>query len=205
MRGVVDGVDPGQRAGIVGQATRPLGIDDRPDRVRGPGEGDDPRPIVELALEVREVERGVIPQLDVLDDEVAVVGELEPRRHAPVVVERGDEDLVAGRELATGSARQREVQRGHVRSEDHLVRLAPEEPRRAGLGLLEDAPHTAAGLVAGAHVRARLAQRAGDRLAHLVGHLRTAGRIEESEPLVQRGEALPHGRDVELVGGLGHL
>ena len=35
-------------------------------------------------------------QLDVLDDEIAVVGELEPRRDAAVVVERGDDDLVAG-------------------------------------------------------------------------------------------------------------
>ena len=50
-----------------------------------------------LRCEVVEVERRVGAQLDVLDDEVAVVGELEPGRDAAVVVERGDEDLVAGR------------------------------------------------------------------------------------------------------------
>ena len=34
-------------------------------------------------------------QLDVLDAQVPVVRQLEPRRDAAVVVERGDEDLVA--------------------------------------------------------------------------------------------------------------
>jgi hypothetical protein len=38
----------------------------------------------------------------VVDDEVAVVRELEPRRHTAVVVERGDEDLVAGLKRTAG-------------------------------------------------------------------------------------------------------
>ena len=106
VRGVVDRVDPGQRADAVRQLADPRGVDDRADRVGRPGEGHDPRALGELGREVVVVERRVGAQLDVLDAHVLVVGELEPRRHATVVVERGDEDLVAGDELAAGGARE---------------------------------------------------------------------------------------------------
>ena len=43
-----------------------------------------------------------------------------------------------------------------------------------------------------------LAQRARDRVADLVGHLRAAGRVEKDEAAVaQRREASAHGLDVE--------
>ena len=204
VRGVVDRVDPRERAGVVRELAHALGVDHGPDRVRGPCERHHTRPRPELALEVRVVERRVVEQLDVADDQVAVVGELEPRRDAAVVVERGDEDLVAGRELAARGARQREVQRGHVRAEEHLVRLAPEEPRGPRLGLLEDPRHPMAGLVHRAEVRARLAERPGDRVADLVGYLRAPRRVEEGEPLLEGEEALACGGDVELVHHLSH-
>ena len=71
------------------------------------------------------------------------MGELQPRGDAAVVV--GEETRISspGREAAAGGARQREVQRGHVRAEDHLVGLAAEEPGRVRLGLARGSPRPA--------------------------------------------------------------
>jgi hypothetical protein len=197
VRRVMHGVHPGQRPGVVRELAHPPGVGDRADRVGRPGERDHPRPRPELVLQVRDVEHGVIVQPDVADHQVPVVRDLQPRRHPGVVVQAGHEDLVAGLEGACGGPRQREVQRGHVRPEDHLVRVAAEEPGRLVLGLLEDLPDPDAGGVARAQVRARLPQRPRDRLAHLVGHLGAAGGVEEGEPLPQRRVAGPDRLDVE--------
>ncbi len=57
-------------------------------------------------------------------------------------------------------------------------------------GLVVDRLDALARLVRRAVVRARLAQRARDRVADLVRHLRAAGRVEEGEAAVlERGEA----------------
>ena len=138
VRRVVDGVDPGERAGVVRELAHPAGVHDRADRVGRPGERDHLGARPELALEVVEVERRVVVQLDVPDDQAGVVRELQPRRDAAVMIERGDEDLIARAEAAASGPRQHEVQRGHVRPEDHLMGLAAEEPRRLALGLVED-------------------------------------------------------------------
>ena len=209
VRRVVHRVHPGERAGVVRELAYPPGVGDGADRVRRPGERDHPGARPELALQVREVERGVIVQRDVPDHQVPVVRDLEPRGDSGVVVQAGHQDLVARLEGTRGGPGQREVQRGHVRPEDHLVRLAAEEPGRLVLGLLEDLPDPDAGGVARAQVRARLPQRPRDRLAHLVGDLRAAGSVEERETLPQRGEPGPDGRDVhlgvEVLAGTEHV
>ena len=198
VRGVVHRVHPGERADIVRELAHPPGVGDGADRVRRPGERDHLGARPELALQVREVERGVVVQRDVPDHQVPVVRDLQPGGDPGVVIQAGYQDLVARLEGARGGPRQREVQRGHVRPEDHLVRLAAQEPGRLVLGLLEDLRDPDAGGVAGAQVRARLPQRPRDRLAHLVGDLRAAGGVEEGETLLQRGKPGPDGRDVHL-------
>jgi len=181
----VHGVHPGERPGVVGEIAHPPGVGNRADRVRRPGEGDHPGPRPELAFQVREVERGVVVQRDVPDHQVPVVRDLQPWRDPGVVVQAGHQDLVARGEGARGGPGHREVQRGHVRAEDDLVRLAAEEPGRLVLGLLEDLPDADAGGVAGAQVGAGLPERPRDGVAHLVGHLGAAGSVEEREPLPQ--------------------
>ena len=158
VSGVVDRIDPRQRAGLVRHPADALGVDHRADRVRRPRERHHPGAIGELGLKVVEVERRVALELDVADHEVAVVSELEPRRDAAVVVQRRDEDLVTGIEAAPRGPRQHEVKRRHVGTEDDLLRLTAEEPRGAGLGGLEDRLDAQAGLVACPEVGARLAQ-----------------------------------------------
>jgi hypothetical protein len=183
VRRVVHRVHPRERPGLVRELADPAGVGDRTDRIGGPGERDHLGAWPELALEVREVQARVVVKLDVPDHQIAVVGDLQPRRDARVVVEARDEDLVARAELAGGGPGQREVERGHVGPEDHLTRLAAEEPGRVAFRLLQDLPDTQARGVPRAQVGAGLPERERDRVADLVGHLRAARGIEEGETL----------------------
>jgi hypothetical protein len=79
---------------------------------------------------------------------------------------------------------------------DHVVGGTVEEAT-ASARAVQDLPDAAAGLIRRAEIRRRLAQRAGDRLADLVRDLRAAGRVEEHEAALQRGEAAPHRLDVK--------
>ena len=172
-------------------------VGDRADRVRGEREGDDARSVGELPLEVVEVEAAVLVDVDEPHDEALVVRELEPRRDVGVVVEARDEDLVARLELAPGRAREREVERRHVRAEDDLLFARAEEARRRRAGVVEEHLRPAARLVRAADVRVRLAQVAGDGVDDRVGDLRAAGAVEEDEVALQRrepGRVLPRGR-----------
>ena len=102
-------------------------VDDRADRVRRGDARDDAHALVELPLEVVEVEAQVVGDVDPVDLEAAVGGELDPRRDAAVVVEARDEDPVALLPVARRRAREREVERRHVRAEDDVVGRAAEE------------------------------------------------------------------------------
>ena len=186
VRGIVHRVDPRQRAHRMGELADPCGIDNGTDSIGRPRERHNARAGRQLALKIVEVQRRVIVQLDVLDDEALVMGELEPWGDAPVMVERGHENLVAGREFPACRARQHEVQRGHVRPEDHLVRLAAQERSSTALGAFEDLLDAQARRVDRAEVRARLSQRRGDGITDLVGDLRASRRVEECEPARQR-------------------
>ena len=196
VRRVVDRVHPGERAGFVRELAYAAGVGDRADRVGGPGERDHLGARPELALQVPDVEGRVVVQLDVPDHEVPVVRDLQPGSDPRVVVQAGDEDLVAGAERARRGPGQREVERGHVGPEDHLAGLAAEEPGRLALGLLEDLPDADARGVARAQVGAGLPERERDRVTHLVRDLRAARGVEEREALPQRREAGPDRVDV---------
>jgi hypothetical protein len=95
------------------------------------------------------------------------------------VIERRHQDLVAGLELAPGRAGEREVERGHVGAEDHLLRSAAKKAGGLQLSLLEDLPNPHAGRVGRAEIGARLPKAPRHRLANLIRHLRPTGRIEE--------------------------
>ena len=182
---VVDGVDPGDRAGGVGELAHATRVDERADHVRRPRERDDACAIRQLGLEVCEIQRAVGVDVDVLDDEAEVVGELDPRSDVAVVVEPGHEDLVTGLQRAPEHAAEREVERGHVRAEHDLGRAAVEE---AGPSAFErrDRLDPRTGRIRRSQVRARVAQGVRDRRPDLVGHLRPARRIEEAEAGLKR-------------------
>ena len=126
VRRVVDGVDPGERAHLMRELGDARDVDQRPDRVRGPREGDHAR-----ALRKQRGRGGrgravhSSSDLGEPDFEAEVVRELEPGRDVPVVVEPRHDDLVAARELPADRAREREVERRHVGAEDDLLRRQP--------------------------------------------------------------------------------
>jgi hypothetical protein len=196
VRGVVDRVHPGQRAGRVRELAHAAGVGDRPDRVGGPGERDYLGPRPELAFQVLEVQGRIVVQLDVPHHQITVVRDLQPGRDAGVVVEARDQDLVARAEHAGRGPGQREIERGHIRPEDHLAGLATQEPGGLALGLLEDLPDSDARGVARAQVGAGLPERQRHRVAYFVGDLGAAGGVEERETLPQRRETGPDRVDV---------
>jgi hypothetical protein len=71
-----------------------------PPRVRRPRECDNPGAIAELGLQVVEIERRVGMEVTVLTVNPTILGERHPRRHARVMVQGADEDLVARAEVA---------------------------------------------------------------------------------------------------------
>ena len=194
---VVHGVRPRESAGVMRELHDSLRVRQRSDRVRRKWKRDDARPVRELTLEIAVVERRVVCDVDEADLHVQVVCELEPRRDVAVVVELRDEDLVARPKGSADGARQREVERRHVRSEDRLVRLAAKERRRRQAGLRHERVAAAARAERPAEIRVRLAQVARDRVDDRVGDLRAPGPVEERGGPAQRGEARANGVDVE--------
>ena len=197
VRRVVHGVCPGERAGVVRQLDDAVRVGQRARGVRGEWEGDDPRPLGELPLEVVEVERRVVADVDEADRQVEIVGELEPGRDVCVVIEPRHEDLVAGRERSADRAGEHEVERRHVLAEDRLVGLATQEVGGREPGLGEQGVAAPAATEAAAEVRVRLAQVGRDGVDHRVGALRAAGPVEERGRSPQRGEVGADGLDVE--------
>ena len=78
--------------------------------------------------------RGPAEERDGPDDDSPFLLERAPRVHVRVVVELGDDDLVARRPAAREGAREVERQRRHVRAEGDLRRVAPEEIRERAAG-----------------------------------------------------------------------
>ena len=135
-----------------------------------------------------------------MHDEAEVVGELEPRRDVRVVVECGDDDLVALTQRPRERTAQQEVERGHALPECGLVRVATEECRRFLVSDVDELGRPTARLVRRADVRVVLAQVARDRVDDLVRTLRPARAVEEREPAVERGETGADGGDIERGG-----
>jgi hypothetical protein len=186
VRGVMNGVGPRERTGVVCEPRDRLRVGQCAERVRRERERHDLHPVVELGGEVVEVERRVVANRGDADVQPAVVRQLEPRRDVGVVVELGDDDGVAGVPRARGGPRQREVERRHVRAEDRLVGRTPEERGRGEPCLRDQRLGPPAGLVRAADVRVRLAVVRRHRVDHGVRNLRPAGTVEEGERRAQR-------------------
>ena len=184
VRRVVDGVDPGQRAGVVRELAHPPGVHDRADRVGRPRERDHPGARPELALQVLEVERRVVVQLDVPDDQAGVVRELQPRarrrRRGPARRPGSHRPGWKPRAAVRDSMKFSEVMFG-----PKITSWGSQPRNRAALrsASARISPDAQARGVARAQVGAGLAQRPRDRLADLVGHLRAARGVEEREVL----------------------
>ena len=153
-----------------------------------------------FARQVVVVEREVVGQARDVNHEPEIMRELEPGRDVRVVVERGDDDLVARPQRPREGAAQQEVERGHALPERGLSGRAAEERRGLLVRQLDELGRPPARLVRRADVRVVLAQVARDRVDDLVGALRSSRAVEERESAVERGETRADGGDVERRG-----
>ena len=99
VRRVLDGVDPGECAGLVREIADGASVHDCSDGIGGPREGHDPRARTQLALQIGEVQGGVRVHVGVPDLQLQVTGQVEPGRDVAVVVQPGDDNLVARLQL----------------------------------------------------------------------------------------------------------
>ena len=105
MRPVVDGVGPGEGTDAVRELDDPPDVGGGADGVGGDRERDDARPVVQLGGEAVVVERKVVEDLDLADDDAEVVLQGEPGCDVAVVVELRHEHLVAAPSSSRASAR----------------------------------------------------------------------------------------------------
>jgi hypothetical protein len=128
------------------------------------------------------------------------------------VVEAGDEDFVAGAEVAADGAADCIGERGHVGAEDDFVGAAVQEVGHGGAGLGDHGIGVAAGGVGSAGVGVVAAQVVRDGVDHTLRNLRAAGAVEEGggmsvDGLGERGELRADVVKVEGGGsgfGCGH-
>jgi hypothetical protein len=175
----------------VGQLGHPRDVDERTDRVRGPRERDNARAVREQRLEVLEIQRRIVADLREEHAQVEVVGELEPGRDVGVVVELRDDDLLARGQLPPERAGEREVERRHVRPEDHFAVVAAQKLSARAPCFRDELIAAAARFERPAEVCIRLTQVSGDRVDDDVRNLRAARPVEERDPPVERGEPFP--------------
>jgi hypothetical protein len=122
--------------------------------------------------------------------QIVVLGHEQPGRDVGVVVERCHHDLVAGRQRARHRVRKQEVQRGHVGAEGNPVRLSACELGGRGPSAIHDLHGFGGSGKGSAQVGVGVAQAAGNRVDHILGHLRAAWPVEEHGVTRERGEAL---------------
>jgi hypothetical protein len=197
VRGVVHRVDPRERPCVVRERDHTCHIRDGTDRVRGPGERDDPSAVRQLAFQVREVEPALLRHVDAVNDEIVVTRDLEPRGNVRIVIEPGHDELVPCPQLPGKRPRERKVQGRHVRSETDLLEPRAEKRGRRHVCLLHDELAGAARRERAAEVRVRLAEIGGHRLDDRFRHLGASRAVEERLRAAEGREARPNGLDIE--------
>ena len=125
---------------------------DGADCVRGIADGDEFCAVVDFAGKVGEIERAIFLVNFCPADGHTFFFEREPGGDVGIVIEAGDEDFVAGAEVASNGAGHGVSERGHVGAEDDFVGGAVEEVGHGGAGFGEHSVGVAAGGVGSAGV-----------------------------------------------------
>ena len=136
VRRVLHGVDVAERARFAGQPAHRGRVRDGAGAVRGPVEGGDARCgrqslAAKSSMSTRQASASMSAWRTVTP---AVLGGQQPRRHVAVVVDAGDQDLVAGAQVARERARGMEGERRHVGAEHDLAGVGPEHGGRRRSG-----------------------------------------------------------------------
>jgi hypothetical protein len=148
-------------------------------------------------LDVAGVERAVRPDRRLAHHEPVVLGHADPGRDVGVVVELGDDDLVAAAQGAGHGVGEQEVERRHVRSEGDLLRGAAGERGGGGPSGGDDLGRLTRGRERAAVIGHPVLQVRPHRRDHHVRDLGAAWAVEVGDPARQGGEAATDGLDVE--------
>ncbi len=203
VRRGVDAVDPVQRAHRVDEvgdaAHRGLGADE----VGGRGRRDEAGPLGEDGRHGvgRELTGGGV-EVDPADRGARGLGGLDPRADVRVVVEAGDDDLVAGTPLLRHRPREVVGEGGGAATEDDPAGVGPEQVGEGGAGVGDDPVGPALGRGGAPAVADRTRQGVGDGAADDVGDLAPPGPVEVGGALREGGEAGADGRDVVGHGAI---
>ncbi len=206
VRSEMDAVDPHQSAGLVRGRGQARGIGDRAERVRRERERDDPRTLADQRYDRIHLQ-GSLARIKRRrpHGETAVGSDEQPRRDVRIVVELGDDDLVALLERPGDGVGEQEVDRGRVGAEHDLLRAATEEVGRGEVSVVDQLLGGHGGHERTAEVRVRADQVIGHRAGDRVGRLRTARAVEVDRrlavhPAVERGEPRPDCGHIERPG-----
>ena len=192
MRRSVDGVDVDAGAVGVREPRDRRHVGAGADDVARGGEGDPAGALGELVgdgvrLELEALAMGVY---DAQRRARALRREL-PRADVRVLVQAGDEELVARPEAARDRSCEAERQRRHARAEDDSLRVGAEERSDRRTGVVGHRPRTARGgerpAVVGERAGAEVLADGGDRG---VDGLRPAGCVEARPAVAEAGEAV---------------
>ena len=205
VRRQVHAVDPHQCAGVVRRGRQASGIRDRAQRVRRERERDHARAPCDQCLHGIDAERAVARiQARRADGQAAVAGDEQPGRDVRVVVELGDDDLVARLERPRHRVREQEVDRGRVGAEHDLFLGAAQEIRRCQVSVVHELLAVDRGHERAAEVRVGAQEIVGHRAGHGIGRLRAPGPVEIDRRKAvhlpaQGGEARADRREVETL------
>ncbi len=194
VRGDVHRVGPRQGADLVRRRGDAGRVGNVAESVRGQRVCDHPGPLADQRLQRLDVERAVgrVDRRDP-DDEAPVLRRAEPRADVGVVVELGDDDLVAGLERAPERVGEQEVERRHVGAEGDLARLGSDQLGRRLVRVGEQRVGLARAGERTSRVRVRALEVGRHRFDHRARHLRAAGPVEvgdraPADPARERGE-----------------
>jgi len=95
------------------------------------------------------------------------------------MIERGDNDFVAGLQIAANGSGERKGNRGHILAEDDFVVVAIEEVSHGGAGRSDSGVVAAAGFERATSVGVGIEEVILDGVHHLFRNLRAGGAVEE--------------------------
>ena len=180
MGSVVDGIDITQSSRLPRQTHHFGDVVYCAHRIRCVADRDQPGPAPDLRSQVAHVESAIFFVEVRRADGHTLFFQRFPGREIGVVVEQGEDDLVAGAEFASKGAAQGESQRRHVGAKHDFVRIAIEKIRHRRTRFVDDSVGVAAGLVGAVGVGVVARQVIRDGVDYTLRHLRASWAVQKN-------------------------
>ena len=203
VRRIMHRVDVGKCPSLVRKPRDLSNVVDRSHRIGGKANGDNLRPATDFAGQVRHVKRAILLVNTRYANYHPLLFQRLPGCKIRVVIQAGQNNLVARLDLPTQRAAHRERQRSHIHTERDLIPVAPEKIRHRLPSLQEHGIGPPRRFVVAAAVCVVPRQIAADSVNHPLRNLRPARTVQENRwvpirILEQCGELGAYGSDIEL-------